>query len=90
VRYKTAAILSLVLIALIGAMFALPAAVEAVILPSLKLGSPDPVPVYEGILLGAAFFCLRWHWLLVPLVLPTVVLLFIVAAFTNRRTPVMR
>jgi cytochrome c biogenesis factor len=89
VRYKTAAILSLVLIVLIGGMFALPAAV-AVFLPSLKPGIPDPVPVYEGILLGAAFFCLRWHWLLVPLVLPTVVLLFIVAAFTSRRTSVRR
>lgn len=47
-RYRTATILSIVLI---GGMFAVPAVIEAVFLPSLKQGIPNPLPGYEQILL---------------------------------------
>jgi hypothetical protein len=68
-------------------MFALPAAVLAAFLPSLKQGLPISIPVYERILLGVAEFCGRFRWVLA---LPIVVVLFTVAAFTNARTPVRR
>ena len=84
VRYRTAAILSVVLI---GGMFILPAAVRAAFLPSLERGLPNPVPGYEQILLGVAVFFLRWRFLLA---LPIVVVLFAVAAFTDARTPARR
>ena len=76
-RFRTAAILSVVLI---GGMFGLPAAVLAVFLPSLNEGLPNPVPGYEQVLLGVAEFCGRFRWVLA---LPIVVVLFTVAAFTN-------
>lgn len=57
VRYKTAGILSAVLVVVTAAMFALRAAVWAVFLPSLKQGLPDPIPGYEKILLEVAVFC---------------------------------
>jgi hypothetical protein len=81
VRYRTAAILSVVLI---GGMFGLPAAVWAAFLPSLKQGLPNPMPGYERSLLGIAVFCSSWSWILA---LPVVSLLFTIAAFTHARTP---
>jgi hypothetical protein len=84
VRYRTAGILSTILI---GGMFALPAAVKAIFLPSLMLGLPNPVPEYEQVLLAVAAFCLHWQLLLV---LPIAAILFTIAAFTNARTPVKR
>jgi hypothetical protein len=77
VRFRTAAILSAVLV---GGMFVLPAIVKAVFLPSLRQGFPNPVPDYEQIILRVAAFCLRYSWLLA---LPTVVVLFLIAAFTG-------
>jgi hypothetical protein len=76
-RYRTAAILSVVLI---GGMFVLPAAVMAAFLPPLEQGSRTPIPGYERILLEAAAFCLTWRFLLA---LPIVVALFTIAIFTN-------
>jgi hypothetical protein len=72
-------------------MFAIPAAIWAVFLPSLKQGLPDPIPVYERMLLDIAVFCGSWKWLLA---VPIPIVLFTVAAFTsasngsqqNRRT----
>jgi hypothetical protein len=64
-------------------MFALPAAVWAVYLPSLKQGSPDPIPGYERVLLGVAVLCGTWKWMLAVLVLPIVGTLFIVAESTS-------
>ena len=61
-RYRTVAISCLVLL---GAMFAVPATIWAVFLPSLKQGLPDPIPVYERVLLEIAVFCGSWKWLLV-------------------------
>jgi len=77
VRFRTAALLS---IALIGVMFGFPAAVEAIFVPSLRQGIPNPVPVYEQILLGAGVWCLQFHWLLTP---PIVLLLFTTATLTG-------
>ena len=66
VPYKTLAIWCFVLL---GAMFAVPATIWAIFLPSLKQGLPDPLPVYERVLLDTAVFCGIWKWLLVlPLV----------------------
>ncbi len=76
-RYRTAAILSVVLI---GGMFGLPAAVWATFLPSLRQGLPDPLPGYERVLLNVAVFCDSWRFLLA---LPIVGVLFAVAAFTS-------
>jgi hypothetical protein len=77
VRFRTAAILSLVLI---GGMFVLPAGVLAVFLPSLKQGLPDPIPGYERFLLEVASFFMIWRFLLA---LPIAAVLFTVAGFTN-------
>lgn len=69
-RYRTAAILSTVLI---GGMFCLPAAVFAVF-PNMRQGSPIPV------LLGLVVFCVRFRWFLA---LPITTVLFTLAAFTS-------
>jgi hypothetical protein len=49
---------------LIGVMFAYPALVLAIFLPSLKQGLPNPLPLYEKALLDVAVLCLEWRWLL--------------------------
>jgi hypothetical protein len=53
VRYRTAAVLSVVLI---GGMFVVPSAIMAVFIPSLNQGIPDPLPGYEHVLLAVAAF----------------------------------
>ena len=80
-RYRTAAISCFVLI---GGMFALPAAIWAVFLPSLKQGLPNPLPAYEKFLLDIAVFCGVWKWFLT---LPILGLgfLFSIAALTGSR-----
>jgi hypothetical protein len=83
VRHKTAAIWSAVLVAVTAGMFALPAAVWAVFLPSLKQGLPDPIPDYERILLEVAVFCGTWKWMLAILALPIIGSLFTVAEFMS-------
>jgi hypothetical protein len=83
VRYRTAAILSALLIVVTGGMFGLPAAVWAAFLPSLKQGLPDPIPDWERILLEAAVFCGNWKWIVAVLTPPTVVVLFTIAVFTS-------
>jgi hypothetical protein len=45
-------------------MFAVPATIWAVFLPSLRQGLPDPIPFYERVLLEVAVFCGSWKWLL--------------------------
>jgi hypothetical protein len=70
VRFRTAAILAAVLI---GGMFCFPVAVFAVF-PNMRQGSPIPV------LLGLVVFCLRFRWFLA---LPTIMVLFTLAAFTS-------
>jgi len=77
VRYRTAAMLSVVLI---GGMFAVPAAIMAVFLPSLNQSIPDPLPGYEQVLLAVAAFFFTWRLLLA---LPIALVLFTVAAFTS-------
>ena len=79
-RYRTAAVLAVVLI---GGMFAVPSAIMAVFLPSLNQGIPDPLPGYEHVLLAVAAFFLTWRFLLA---LPIAFLLFAVAAFTSAST----
>jgi hypothetical protein len=61
VRYRTAAISCF---SLIGGMFAVPALIWSVFLPSLRQGLPNPIPTYERALLGIAAFCDIWKWLL--------------------------
>ena len=78
-RFRTAAILSAMLVG--GMLFLLPAVVEAVFLPSLRQGVPNPIPDYEANLLGVALFCHRFRWLLAPL---TVLVFFLIAAFTSK------
>jgi hypothetical protein len=83
-RHRTAAIWSAVLVAVTVGMFALPAAVWTVFLPSLKQGLPRPIPGYERVLLGAAVFCSSVKWMLALLALPVVAVLFAVAEFTSQ------
>jgi hypothetical protein len=80
VRYRTAAMLSVVLI---GGMFAVPAAIMAVFSPSLSQGIPDPLPGYEHVLLAVAAFFLTWRFVLA---LPIALVLFTIAAFTSAST----
>ncbi|MGB7331460.1 MAG: hypothetical protein WBD25_08740, partial [Terriglobales bacterium] len=70
-----------VLIALTCGMFGLEAALRTVLLPPSELGFP--VSGFDRALLGVDFFCERWKWILVPLTLLCVVLLFTVAAFSS-------
>jgi type II secretory pathway component PulF len=65
-------------------MFALPALIWAVFIPSLKQGLPNPIPAYEKILLDLAVFCGDWRWLLaLPIV--GLGLLFAIAERTASR-----
>jgi hypothetical protein len=81
VRYRTAAIVSGVLIALTCGMFGLEAALRTALLPPSELGFP--VSGFDRALFGVDFFCERWKWILVPLTLLVAVVLFTVAAFTS-------
>jgi hypothetical protein len=85
VRYRTAAILSAVLVVVTVGMFGLSAAVWAVFLPSLDRGIPDPIPGYERILLEAAVLCSSFKWMLAILAPPIVVVLFVVAELTSQK-----
>jgi hypothetical protein len=76
-RYRTAAILSVVLI---GGMFVVPAAVKDLLLPSLEQGGA--IPYYDRVILGVAVFFLSWRFFLA---LPIPVVLFAIALFTNER-----
>jgi hypothetical protein len=82
-RYKTAAVLSAVWIAMTGGMFGLEAAARATFLPSLKQGLADPIPAYERVLVNVFLFCGTWKWVFALLALPTAVVLFTVAVFTS-------
>lgn len=63
-RYRTAAISCF---SLIGGMFAYPALIWAVFLPSLKDG-PTPLPAYDRFFLDIGVFCDIWKWrFLLPL-----------------------
>jgi len=62
-------------------MFGLEAALRTVLLPPSELGFP--VSGFDRALLGVDFFCERWKWILVPLTLLVVVVLFTVAVFTS-------
>jgi hypothetical protein len=83
VRYRTAALSCFVLIA---GMFGLPAIVWAVFLPSLRQGLPNPIPVYERVILEMAVFCGNWKWvLLLPLL--GLGIIFTIAEATLSRAP---
>jgi hypothetical protein len=60
-RYRTIAISSF---GLLAALFAIPAMIWAIFLPSLKQDLPAPIPFYERVHLGIAVFCVGWKWLL--------------------------
>jgi type II secretory pathway component PulF len=81
VRFRTAAILSLLLV---GGMFVFPTIMLLVVLPSLKQGHPNPLPVYEQMLLEIAVFFLTWRFFLA---LPIVGVLFTIAGLTQSKTP---
>jgi len=74
VRFRTAAILSAVLVG--GGMVIFPAFVRAVLIPSLQ----DPIPGYEIVILRVYMLCTMWRWVLAPL---TVLVLFLIAALTS-------
>ena len=76
---RTATVLSAVLVG--GILFILPAVVEAVFLPSLRQGIPNPIPDYEAILLDVAFFFHRFRWFLAPM---TIFVLFLIATVTRK------
>jgi len=80
-RYRTAGILSAILIVVNVGMFSLPAAVGAVFLPYMERGV-DP-PIYVKILYVASEFCNTWKWVAALLTPPIVVVLFVIAAFTK-------
>jgi hypothetical protein len=83
VRYRTAALSCFVLVA---GMFGLPAIVWAVFLPSLRQGLPNPIPVYERVILDIAVFCGNWKWvLLLPLL--GLGIIFTIAEATLSRAP---
>jgi hypothetical protein len=69
-RYRTAAVLAVVLI---GGMFSLPAAAFAVF-PTLKGGARIPV------LFDVVLFCITFRWVLA---LPIITVLFTIAAVTS-------
>jgi len=77
--YKTAAILSAVLI---GGIFVLPNLIWAVFLPSLKQGLPNPIPGYERLLLDFTVFCDTWRF---PFALPIIATPITIVAFTKSR-----
>ncbi|HEY1247767.1 MAG TPA: hypothetical protein VGE97_02145 [Nitrososphaera sp.] len=79
VRFGTAAILSLVLIA---GMFIFPAVVLHTLLPSLKQNIHNPLPRYEMALLWGASFCMTWRFLIA---LPLAAVLFTIAALSDSR-----
>lgn len=82
-RYRTAALSCFVLVA---GMFGLPAIVWAVFLPSLRQGLPNPIPVYERVILDMAVFCGNWKWvLLLPLL--GLGIIFTIAEATLSRAP---
>ena len=83
-RSRTAGILSIVLI---GGMFALPNAGQAV--ANWYLVHPVEIPLYARIFLGISVFCVTFRWLLA---LPTVAVLFTIAIFATeaRRRKVTR
>jgi hypothetical protein len=81
VRYRTAVIVSGVLIALTCGMFGVEAALRTVLLPPSELGFP--VSGFDRALFGVDFFCERWKWFLALLTLPVVVVLFTIAVFTS-------
>jgi predicted membrane metal-binding protein len=64
-----------------GILFILPAAIEAVFLPSLRQGIPNPIPDYEATLLEVAFFFHRFRWFLAP---TTIFALFLIATVTRK------
>jgi hypothetical protein len=67
-------------------MFGLPAIVWAVFLPSLRQGLPNPIPVYERVILDIAVFCGNWKWvLLLPLL--GLGIIFTIAEATLSRAP---
>jgi hypothetical protein len=78
VRYRTAAVLTAVLV---GGIFVLPNIVLAVFLPSLKQGLPGPVPGYEKLLLEFTAFCFTWR---LPFALPILAAPFSIAALTSK------
>jgi len=81
-RYRTAAILSAVLVLVNFGMFSLPAVAWAVLLPSMERPGVDP-PFYIKLLYVAAEFCSMWKWIVALLTPPIVVVLFVIAALTG-------
>ena len=74
-RYRTAGILSVVLV---GGMFILPVVANAVAVRYLDQGLA--IPLYTRILFGVAVFCLSFRWLIA---IPAVAVLFASVEFTS-------
>lgn len=80
-RYRTAAILSVVLIVVTAGMFGVEAALRTVLLPPSELGFP--VSGFDRALFRVDFICERWKWFLALLTLPVLVVLFTIVVFTS-------
>jgi hypothetical protein len=73
-RFKTAGILSIVLV---GAMLALPRAGQAI--ANWYLEHPVEIPLYARVFLGFSVMIIAFRWILIPM---TVSILFTIAVFT--------
>ncbi len=76
-RYRTAAVASLSVIAV---LYGFPWVVTEFLIPNLH----NPVPLYQQFILEAAFFCLSWRFFLT---LPAIAVFFVIAAFTQEPAP---
>jgi hypothetical protein len=80
VRYRTAAILSVVLIVVTGGMFAIESVLMTTFIPPLH--SDLPLSGFDRNLIAVALFCGHYKWLLALFTLAAVPVLLTIAVFT--------
>jgi hypothetical protein len=81
VRYRTAAILSVVLIVVTGGMFAIESVLKTTFIPPLH--SDLPLSGFDRNLIAVALFCGLYKWLLALFTLAAVPVLLTTAVFTS-------
>jgi hypothetical protein len=81
VRYRTAAILSVVLIVVTGGMFAIESVLKTTFIPPLH--SDLPLSGFDRNLIAVALFCGLYKWLLALFTLAAVPVLLTIAVFTS-------
>ena len=80
-RYRTAAILSVVLIVVTGGMFAIESVLKTTFIPPLH--SDLPLSGFDRNLIAVALFCGLYKWLLALFTLAAVPVLVTIAVFTS-------